>query len=86
MAALAGRVPDDVELGFSGDVLGAEALIAGARTWHSGLGGVLPERYVAVAGAAASGQVDRARALLSRLGAFAALRQRLADLGEVPQG
>jgi 4-hydroxy-tetrahydrodipicolinate synthase len=125
VAALAGRVPDDVELGFSGDVLGAEALIAGARTWHSGLGGVLPEWYVAVAEAAASGQADRARALMSRLGAFAtlvvahggpravhvvaalrgvdagalpaplrapsaeavaALRQGLADLGEVPQG
>ncbi|HEY0217043.1 MAG TPA: dihydrodipicolinate synthase family protein [Cellulomonas sp.] len=73
VAALSVLLPAEVELGFSGDVLGAEALIAGARTWHTGLGGVLPEWYVAVARAATGGRADRARVLMERLGAFAAL-------------
>jgi 4-hydroxy-tetrahydrodipicolinate synthase len=73
VAALGARLPAGVEIGFSGDVLGAEALIAGARTWHSGLAGVLPEWYVAVAQEAAAGRVDPARALMDRLGAFATL-------------
>lgn len=73
VAALGSRLPAGVEIGFSGDVLGAEALIAGARTWHSGLAGVLPEWYVAVARAATEGRTADARALMERLGAFASL-------------
>jgi 4-hydroxy-tetrahydrodipicolinate synthase len=65
--ALAASVPAHVEIGCSGDVLGVEGLLAGARTWHSGLASVLPDWYVAVATAAAAGDVDRARALMARL-------------------
>lgn len=65
--ALAASVPAHVEIGCSGDVLGVEGLLAGARTWHSGLASVLPDWYVAVATAAAAGDADRARALMARL-------------------
>lgn len=71
--ALAGAVPAHVELGCSGDVLGVEGLLAGARTWHTGLGSVLPEWYVAVARAAAEGRADDARALMARLAPVAQL-------------
>lgn len=53
--ALAAGVPDHVEVGFSGDVLGVHALLAGARTWHSGVASVLPGPYVRAAEAAAAG-------------------------------
>lgn len=75
--ALGAAVPDHVELGCSGDVLGVEGLLAGARTWHSGLASVLPAWYVAVAGAAADGRADEARALMARLGPVAELVARL---------
>ncbi len=71
--ALADAVPDHVELGVSGDVLGVEGLLAGARTWHSGLASVLPGWYVAVAEAAAGGRADEARALMARLAPVAEL-------------
>jgi len=51
-----------VEVGFSGDLLGVEGLLAGARTWHSGLASVLPTTYVAIARAGVAGdraEVDR---------------------------
>ncbi|WP_028049630.1 dihydrodipicolinate synthase family protein [Cellulomonas sp. URHD0024] len=51
-----------VELGFSGEVLGVEGLLVGARTWHSGLASVLPSVFVAIARAAVVGDrqaVDR---------------------------
>nr|WP_225224788.1 dihydrodipicolinate synthase family protein [Cellulomonas sp. JH27-2] len=54
-------VPDDVEIGFSGDALGVEGLLVGARTWHCGLAGIIPEPFVAIAAAAVAG--DRAGAL-----------------------
>ena len=71
--ALAASVPAHVEIGCSGDVLGVEGLLAGARTWHSGLASVLPDWYVAVATAAAAGDADRARALMARLSPVAEL-------------
>lgn len=73
VAALAAAVPEAVELGCSGDVLGVEGLLAGARTWHSGLASVLPAWYVAVADAAAAGRADDARALMARLAPVAQL-------------
>ena len=54
--------PAEVEVGFSGDLLGVEGLLAGARTWHSGLASVLPDPYVALARAGVAGdraEVDR---------------------------
>lgn len=98
VAGLAAAVPAEVELGCSGDVLGVEGLIAGARTWHSGLASVLPAWYVAVADAAVAGRVDEARALMARLAPVAQLvaslggpravhalaRVRGTDLGQLP--
>jgi 4-hydroxy-tetrahydrodipicolinate synthase len=71
--ALTASVPGHVEVGCSGDVLGAEGLLAGARTWHSGLASVLPAWYVTVAAAAADGRADEARALMTRLAPVAEL-------------
>lgn len=71
--ALTGSVPAHVEVGCSGDLLGVEGLIAGARTWHSGLASVLPAWYVAVARTATSGDAEGARALMTRLGPVAEL-------------
>lgn len=78
VTALSAAVPGTVELGCSGDVLGVEGLLAGARTWHSGLASVLPAWYVAVADAAVAGRADEARALMTRLGPVAGL---VAELG-----
>ncbi|MGY4644704.1 dihydrodipicolinate synthase family protein [Cellulomonas sp. URHB0016] len=61
-SALLAHAPASVEVGFSGDLLGVEGLLAGAATWHSGLASVLPTSYVALARAGAAGdrpEVDR---------------------------
>ncbi|WP_431838203.1 dihydrodipicolinate synthase family protein [Cellulomonas sp. Y8] len=73
VAALRSAVPDAVEVGCSGDVLGVEGLLAGARTWHSGLASVLPAWYAAVADAAAAGRTDEARAHMARVAPVAEL-------------
>lgn len=73
VAALRSAVPDTVEVGCSGDVLGVEGLLAGARTWHSGLASVLPAWYAAVADAAVAGRADEARAHMARLAPVAEL-------------
>jgi len=78
VAALRAAVPSTVEVGCSGDVLGVEGLLAGARTWHSGLASVLPAWYAAVAHAAAAGRADEARAHMARLAPVAEL---VASLG-----
>lgn len=52
-AAVLAGAPAHVEVGYSGDVLGAHGLLAGARSWHSALAGVLPGPYAAVARLAA---------------------------------
>ena len=67
------KLPAEVEVGFSGDALGVHGLLGGARTWHSGLAGVLPARYAEVADAATAGHAERALALMAGL-------QPLADL------
>ncbi|GCE77384.1 dihydrodipicolinate synthase family protein [Cellulomonas biazotea] len=66
-AALLASVPGHVEVGFSGDALGAQALLAGARTWHSGLAGVLPGPWVATAAAAVAGDEAEVDAWTARL-------------------
>lgn len=83
VGAAVSRVPAHVEVGCSGEVLGAHGLLAGARTWHSALAGLLPEQYVAVAAAAATGDRDRALALLAPLEPLAALATRLGGLRAV---
>ncbi|WP_029287548.1 dihydrodipicolinate synthase family protein [Cellulomonas sp. HZM] len=89
----------DVEVGISGDLLGVEGLLAGARAWHCGLAGLLPELYVPVARAAAGGDEAAVRAATSSLAPWAELSStwgvaRLAvvlgpllglDLGTVPR-
>lgn len=66
-AALQAAVPEHVEVGFSGDALGAQALLVGARTWHSGLAGVLPGPWVATAAAAAAGDTALVDSWMQRL-------------------
>lgn len=88
-AHLLARVPEHVEVGYSGDAFGYRALAAGARSWHSGLAGLLPEPFVAVAAAAAGGDVERADELarpltgLAELGAQWGVARLAVVLGEV---
>lgn len=57
---LVAGAPEHVEVGFSGDLLGVHGLLAGARTWHSGVASVLPGPYVRAAEAAAAGDAEAA--------------------------
>ncbi|ROS30429.1 dihydrodipicolinate synthase family protein [Cellulomonas sp. PhB150] len=98
-AALSASVPAHVEIGFSGDLLGVHGLLAGARTWHCGLAGLLPEPFVAAAAAAVAGDSAAATAQLEAIRPWLELSQqwgiaRLApfvgrargiDLGTVPR-
>jgi len=73
---LVARVPASVEVGYSGDGFGYRALAAGARSWHSGLAGLLPEAFVAVARAASAGDMAAADELAGPLGGLAELGAR----------
>jgi 4-hydroxy-tetrahydrodipicolinate synthase len=98
-AELAAQVPEHVEIGFSGDELGVQGLLAGARSWHCGLAGLLPAPFVAAAEAAVRGDADGAAAQLESIRPWLTLGQqwgiaRLAtvvgpaigiDLGGVPR-
>lgn len=75
-AALLAGVSAHVEVGFSGDALGSQALLAGARTWHSGLAGVLPGPWVATAAAAVAGDVAAVDMWTERLAPVTALGAR----------
>lgn len=66
-AAVLAGAPDGLEVGYSGDVLGAHGLLAGARSWHSALAGVLPGPYAAVAHRAARRDEAGTLALLAHL-------------------
>jgi len=96
---LAEQAPGRVEIGFSGDRLGVEGLLAGARSWHSGLAGLLPAPYVAATAAAVRGDAAAAAERLDAIQPWIDLSQqwgiaRLAtlvgqaigiDLGGVPR-
>jgi len=98
-AALSAAAPAHVEIGFSGDLLGVQGLLAGARTWHCGLAGLLPEPFVAAAAGATAGDERAAAAALEAIRPWLELSQqwgiaRLAplvgrargiDLGSVPR-
>lgn len=56
-------LPPRLQIGFSGDWFGAEALLAGAATWYSVAAGLLPEVCLALTRAAQSGDATRTRAL-----------------------
>lgn len=60
-------LPKHVQIGFSGDWFGAEALLAGAATWYSVAAGLLPEACLALTRAAQSGDPVRTRALDAKL-------------------
>lgn len=60
-------VPDDVEIGFSGDALGVHGLLAGARSWHCGLAGILPRPFVVAARAGAAGNEGDALAAVDAM-------------------
>ncbi|PFG37134.1 4-hydroxy-tetrahydrodipicolinate synthase [Flavimobilis soli] len=55
VAELRAALPDGVTLGFSGDASGPAGLLAGADTWHSTVGGALPDVVVPLARAARAG-------------------------------
>ncbi|VWC76691.1 dihydrodipicolinate synthase [Burkholderia lata] len=63
LANLRGRVPIDFSLGYSSDWNTTEALIAGADTWYSVLGGILPEVCVRITRAVQEGNFEEARRL-----------------------
>ena len=75
-ADLAAHVPAQVEIGFSGDLLGVQGLLAGARSWHCGLAGLLPAPFVAAAAAATRGDAAAAAAELEAIRPWLELSQR----------
>ncbi|MFS0699246.1 dihydrodipicolinate synthase family protein [Cellulomonas sp. 179-A 4D5 NHS] len=66
-AAVLAGAPAGLEVGYSGDLLGVHGLLAGARSWHSALAGVLPGPYAAVARLAAQRDEAGTLALLAHL-------------------
>ncbi|PZV34856.1 dihydrodipicolinate synthase family protein [Mesorhizobium kowhaii] len=56
-------VPEGFSIGYSGDWNAAEAMIAGADTWYSVLGGILPEVCVKIVRASQAGDATEARRL-----------------------
>lgn len=72
-ARLLSDAPPHAEVGFSGEVLGATALLAGAATWHSALASLLPGPYARAAAAAVSGDHTLCTSLLAALTPLAEL-------------
>ncbi|NKX93902.1 dihydrodipicolinate synthase family protein [Sanguibacter hominis ATCC BAA-789] len=66
VAELRASLPDGVTLGFSGDPSGPAGLLAGADTWHSTVGGALPDVVVPLARAARAGD-ESVHATVERL-------------------
>ncbi|WP_447893866.1 dihydrodipicolinate synthase family protein [Vreelandella sp. GE22] len=60
-------ISDDVTLGISGDFVAATALTAGCDGWYSVLGGLLPEKALAITRAAQAGNAEKAQRLSSEL-------------------
>jgi len=77
--SLRDRIPDHVTIGVSGDAAGAAGLLAGCHAWYSAIAGILPDECVAIARAAAAGDVagnaERATALSTRMRPIWDLRQ-----------
>jgi 4-hydroxy-tetrahydrodipicolinate synthase len=63
LAALRALVPAGFSLGYSGDGNSVEALIAGADTWYSVLGGLFPNACLRIVRAVQRGNADEARRL-----------------------
>ncbi len=62
-AQLRAALPDDFAIGYSGDWGCAEALLAGADTWYSVIGGTLPDVSLALTKAAQSNDTVSAQAV-----------------------
>ncbi|KAD4059949.1 dihydrodipicolinate synthase family protein [Arthrobacter yangruifuii] len=60
-------LPADVALGVSGDEFSGPALSAGADVWFSVVGGILPDRALALTRAAQAGDADTVRQLSEQL-------------------
>lgn len=67
LAALRSLVPPTFVLGYSGDWNAVEALIAGADTWYSVIGGLLPATCVTLVEAIREGRIEDARRLDNEL-------------------
>ena len=67
IAELRAVVPNGFPLGYSADWNCTAALLAGAETWYSVLGGVFPKICLDIVRAVASGNIARAQELDARL-------------------
>ena len=67
LSRLRGALPEDFAIGYSGDWGCAEALLAGADTWYSVVGGLFPEIATQLTRAAQAGHTDEAYLLDARL-------------------
>lgn len=75
-----GRVPEGLSIGYSGDWNAAEAMIAGADTWYSVLGGVLPDPCLKLVRATQRGDAEEARRIDAELTPFWELFRRYSSL------
>ncbi len=73
-------LPDGFVIGYSGDWGCADALLAGADTWFSVIGGILPEPALALTRAAQAGDADLARTINARFGPLWTLFQTFGSL------
>ena len=73
-------VPSNFSIGYSGDWNVTEALIAGADTWYSVLGGLLPDICLKIVRAARQGNATEARRLDAELGPVWDLFRRYSSL------
>ncbi|MBZ5488093.1 dihydrodipicolinate synthase family protein [Halomonas aquamarina] len=60
-------IPEDVTLGISGDPVAAVGLCAGCQAWYSVLGGLFPQRALAITRAAQAGDSETALRLSNEL-------------------
>ncbi|GLS36312.1 dihydrodipicolinate synthase family protein [Mesorhizobium tianshanense] len=67
LAGQRGIVPEGFSIGYSGDWNATEAMIAGADTWYSVLGGILPEVCIKIVRASQADDTAEARRLNSEL-------------------
>ncbi len=73
-------MPDGFAIGYSADWGCADALLAGADTWYSVVGGILPEQAMKLASAAIAGETDIMRKLDQEFAGLWALFQEFGSL------
>jgi 4-hydroxy-tetrahydrodipicolinate synthase len=61
LVTMRNAVPSEFSVGYSGDWNTTEALIAGADTWYSVLGGIFPEVCLRIVRATQEGNIEEAR-------------------------